>query len=148
MIALRFVQDLAHNGLSGIGLGICHILLSNLSLPAGTPIPASTLQLSALAPSQKHLFEPTPEPDKEIPRGHPPVLTLILACRSGSKAQIAKQVILRRHEKDLAQRRKRKGIAERQGWREGLEIVWEVVDLDTVGGKNGILAFCNRLKES
>ncbi|WWC65125.1 uncharacterized protein I303_107739 [Kwoniella dejecticola CBS 10117] len=131
---------------SGFGLGICEQLLYNLSLPPGTPIPISTPQLTALPPSLRSTFNPDADskPTEEIPDA-PPTLTLILACRSRSKAELAREILLEKHEKDLAARRKR-GEAERIGWKEGLRIVWEGVDLDNPGGGNGVLGFCERVK--
>lgn len=115
-------------------------------MPLGAPLPASTPQALALGPSQRHLLDEVDEPDKEIPPDHPQTLTIILACRSGSKAEISRKAIIKRHEKELA-RRERKGIPVREGWREGLELIWEGVDFDSVGGSNGILTLCERLKE-
>jgi len=134
---------------SGYGLGICHQLLRNLSLPPGTPLPASTLQPLALAPSQKHLLDEieTSEPDKEIPLDDSTTLTLILACRSPTTAAAAKEAIMKRHGEEMAKREKQ-GLPVRKGWREGLRVVVEQVDLDAVGGKRGVLAFCERLKET
>lgn len=184
--------------ISGFGLGICHLLLSSLSLPTGTPIPYSIPQTSALAPSQRHLsdnetiskpllttwtdFTPSSSssssfpsssssttssspaqnthstqnqnggpststtPKTLIPDQAPPTLTLILACRSGQKAAEAIRIIKTRHEKELRKREKRGEII-REGWREGLKIVWEKVELDSVGGEGGVFAFCDRIKK-
>ncbi|WWC72497.1 uncharacterized protein I206_106459 [Kwoniella pini CBS 10737] len=131
---------------SGFGLGICQQLLYNLSFPPGTPIPISTPQLTALPPSLRSEFdaESAQKPTEQIPNP-PPTLTLILACRSRSKAELAREILLEKHEKDLIERRKR-GEKERSGWKEGLKIVWEGVDLDNPGGGNGVLGFCESLK--
>lgn len=73
-------------------------------------------------------------------------LTLILACRSGAKAQEAIDILWKTHKSDL-EKRKKSGLAVKEGWLEGLEIVWEGVNLDSPGGKNGILAFTERVKD-
>ncbi|WVF67920.1 hypothetical protein IAT40_002682 [Kwoniella sp. CBS 6097] len=131
---------------SGFGLGLCHQLLSNLSLPPGSDIPASKPQSTALPPSLQYLLhQPPSETTTHIP-SPPPTLTLILACRSEQKANEARAILLKRHLKDLENRKKR-GEKVREGWTEGLRLVWEGADLDSPGGKNGVLAFCERLKE-
>ena len=71
---------------------------------------------------------------------------MIIACRSPVKAAKAKEDLLKRHHKDLDRRRKA-GIPEREGWLSGLRIEHEGVDLDAVGGKYGILTFCERIRE-
>jgi 3-keto steroid reductase len=133
---------------SGFGLGICHQLLSNLSYPPGTPIRATTPQLSALHTSQHHLLEAESSnaAPKQIP-SPPPTLTLILACRSQAKAEEAREIILAQHDAELAARASR-GEPVREGWREGLRVVWEGIDLDAVGGPKGVLQFCERLKRT
>ena len=131
---------------SGFGLGICHQLLSNLSLPPGTPLPASTPQRSALPPSKQYLCDTDPGPSKHVPTSPPPTLTLILACRSKSKAEEAIEIVSKRHEKEL-QARADAGMPTREGWKDGLRIVWEPVDLDAVGGPLGVLSFCERVKQ-
>jgi len=140
------VRAAAHPS-SGFGLGICQQLLSNLSLPPGEPIPISVPQASALPPSERHLIETSTNSAKHVNASAPPTLTLILACRSGSKAEEARQVLLQGHELELEQRASR-GMPVRKGWKEGLRIVWESVDLDTLGGSNGVIQFCNRLTET
>ncbi len=132
---------------SGCGLGICQQLLRNLSLPPSTPMPASIPQPSALAPSQRYLLDQKTESDKRVPPDPPPTLTLILACRSASKAEIARRALFKQHEKELS-RRQRDGQPATAGWRDKMRIVSEVVDLDSLGGKNGVLAFCERMKET
>ncbi|KAK8850457.1 hypothetical protein IAR55_004375 [Kwoniella newhampshirensis] len=143
---------------SGYGLGICQALLSNLSLPPGHPVPASTPQPTALPPSLQHLLSPSSSSSPPLDRGKatksisetkPPTLTLILACRSETKALEARQTLLEGHEKELSKREK-KGMQSREGWLEGLRIVWEGLNLDDpgMGGKgNGVLGFCERLKD-
>ncbi|WWD20640.1 hypothetical protein CI109_105116 [Kwoniella shandongensis] len=138
---------------SGYGLGICQALLTNLSLPPGHPIPASTPMPTALPPSMRHLLDhsSSEEPTKSISDRDSPTLTIILACRSESKALEARQILLDGHEKDLEKRRK-KGIFPAKGWKDGLRIVWEGLDLDNPGlGKagrdDGLLGFCERLKD-
>lgn len=42
--------------------------------------------------------------------------------------------------------RKLRGKPERPGWLEGLEIVFEELDVDKVGGRGGILDFAARIK--
>lgn len=42
--------------------------------------------------------------------------------------------------------RKMRGHKERQGWLEGLEIVFEELDVDRVGGRGGVLDFSERIK--
>ena len=135
------------NAYSGFGLGICQVLLSNLSLPPGQPIPVSTPQASALPPSQRHLLDADPEPTEHISSSSPPTLTLILACRSGPKAEEARQLLIKGHELELEQRANQ-GLPVRKGWKEGLKIVWEPVDLDSLGGSNGVIQFCARLTET
>lgn len=129
---------------SGYGLGICHQLLSNLSLPSTVPIPASTPQPTALAPSMRDSIPSNSlRPTKtSVPDT---TLTLILACRSGAKAQEAIDMLWKKHKSDL-EKRKKKGLAVKKGWLEGLRIVWEGVNLDSPGGTNGILAFTERVK--
>ncbi len=73
-------------------------------------------------------------------------LTLILACRSLKKAQAAKEEILERHLRMLEQRRRQRGWEAPAGWKEGLRIEIELLDVDSPAGENGILAFCDRLK--
>ena len=98
-----------------------------------------------MAPSQLHLLDDSPHPTKFVPDDPPPTLTLILACRSASKAAKAKKEMLQGHMKEL-KRRKEQGHAVREGWVEGLRVVVEPIDLDAVGGNNGVLAFCERVK--
>jgi 3-keto steroid reductase len=81
-----------------------------------------------------------------VPRSPPPSLTLILACRSKARAQEAKDVLLKGHEAEL-ERRLDAGLPVREGWRDGLRIEFEPIDMDAVGGSNGVLAFCERVKE-
>lgn len=109
-------------------------------------MPASRLQPTALAPSQKHLLKEIDDSAKDVSLEDPPTLTLILACRSLENAEYTKSAILKRHDKELARRRKQ-GTRVRKGWREGLKVDCEIVDLDSVGGKDGVLAFCERLRE-
>ncbi|OCF78562.1 3-keto sterol reductase [Kwoniella mangroviensis CBS 8886] len=132
---------------SGFGLGICEQLLSNLSLPPSTSIPISTPQLTALPPSLRNDFneDELDEPTKYIEED-PPTLTLILACRSEAKALEARRILLDKHEQELRERQEISGEEVRKGWKEGLRIVWEGVDLDNPGGGNGVLGFCERLK--
>lgn len=129
---------------SGYGLGICHQLLSNLSLPSTVPIPASTPQPTALPPSMRDSIRSNSlQPTKiSVPET---TLTLILACRSGAKAQEAIDILWKKHKSDL-EKRKKKGLAAKEGWLEGLRIVWEGVNLDSPGGENGILAFTERVR--
>ncbi|WWC92215.1 uncharacterized protein L201_007169 [Kwoniella dendrophila CBS 6074] len=137
---------------SGFGLGICHQLLSNLSLAPGSKIPVSEPQLTALPPSLRsdpHLFtqdDDDEDEEKEIDYDNPPTLTLILACRSEKKANEAINILLERHEKDLKNRRE-KGEIIRKGWKENLRTVYEQLDLDNPGSGSGVLGFCQRLKE-
>ncbi|WVQ95483.1 hypothetical protein IAU59_002580 [Kwoniella sp. CBS 9459] len=131
---------------SGFGLGLCQQLLANLSLPPDAEIPASKPQSTALPPSLQYLLHrPPSETTTHIP-SPPPTLTLILACRSEKKAIEAREILLKKHTKDLEDR-KRRGDRVREGWTDGLRVVWEGVDADSPGGKNGVLAFCERLKE-
>ncbi|OWZ66649.1 hypothetical protein AYX15_02117 [Cryptococcus neoformans] len=129
---------------SGYGLGICHQLLSNLSLPSTVPIPASTPQPTALPPSMRDSIRSNSlQPTKtSVPET---TLTLILACRSGAKAQEAIDILWKKHKSDL-EKRKKKGLAAKEGWLEGLRIVWEGVNLDSPGGENGILAFTEHVR--
>ncbi|WRT70614.1 uncharacterized protein IL334_007612 [Kwoniella shivajii] len=135
---------------SGFGLGICQQLLSNLSLPVGSSIPASTPQSTAMPPSLRSSFKTSSSKEKAKAKEEiadpPATLTLILACRSQSKAEEAKQILLTIHEKDLKNRIDR-GEKVRTGWKEGLRIEWQGLDLDNPGGGNGVLGFCERLKE-
>jgi 3-keto steroid reductase len=71
---------------------------------------------------------------------------LVLACRSQTRAEEAKNILLTSHEAEL-QTRKEQGISVRPGWKEGLRIDFEQLDLETPGGKAGILSFCNRVKK-
>lgn len=129
---------------SGYGLGICHQLLSNLSLPSTVPIPASTPQPTALPPSMRDSIRSNPLQPTKISMPET-TLTLILACRSGAKAQEAIDILWKKHKSDL-EKRKKKGLAAKEGWLEGLRIVWEGVNLDSPGGENGILAFTERVR--
>lgn len=131
---------------SGYGLGICHQLLSNLSLPSTVPMPASTPQPTALPPSMQDSIHSSSSLQPTKTSVPDTTLTLILACRSGAKAQEAIDVLWKKHKSDLEKRKKR-GLAVKEGWLEGLEIVWEGVNLDSPGGKNGILAFTERVKD-
>ncbi|WVQ82968.1 hypothetical protein IAT38_005104 [Cryptococcus sp. DSM 104549] len=131
---------------SGYGLGICQQLLTNLSLPSGYPMPASMPQATSLPPSLQHLLSSSCEAAVSASKAAQPntTLTLILACRSEAKANIAREALLKRHKKEL-EKRKKQGVPEKEGWWDGLRIVWEGVNLDSVGGENGVLAFCQRL---
>jgi hypothetical protein len=128
-------------------LGICHQLLSNLSLPPNIPPPAATPKAISVAPAQLHLLDDdqTSVDDEEKRRATPITLTLILACRSRARAEEAKDIILQKHARELAKRRQ-KGISVPAGWEEGLSVVFEGVDMDAVGGSNSILEFTERLK--
>lgn len=42
--------------------------------------------------------------------------------------------------------RKLRGAEERKGWKEGLEIVFEELDVDRVGGPGGVLDFSERIR--
>lgn len=79
-----------------------------------------------------------------LPRPHP-TLTLVLACRTESNAQAARKAILERHAADLAKRRRRSQPVP-YGWEEGLRVEYELVDLDSVGGDRGVLAFAERVR--
>lgn len=130
---------------SGIGLSLGELLLSQLSLPETEPVPASRPQPLAIpAHIQQQLNNETPT--KYIPGSPPVTLTLVLACRSGKKAAEAKQYLEQKHEAELLSR-ERSGQAVKEGWRDGLEIVWEPLDMDAVGGSNGVLGFSERLKK-
>jgi 3-keto steroid reductase len=71
---------------------------------------------------------------------------LILACRSRQKAELAIKKLRREHELGLMGRRMRGG-KDREGWEQGLEIVFEELDVDRVGGRGGVLDFSRRIKE-
>lgn len=135
---------------SGFGQGICNLLLRSLSLPPGSPIPASTPHLPAI-PFELQALLPGPEDpftdEKKVPRGPPPTLTLILAVRSRRNGDAAREQILAVHEKELEARRRR-GLPVREGWRDGLQLVVETVDLDSVGGDHGVLQFCERIRNA
>lgn len=72
-------------------------------------------------------------------------MTLILACRNKSKAEQAIRELYHRHDMGLAGRKMR-GEKEVPGWREGLRIVFEELDVDRVGGKGGVLHFAERIR--
>ncbi|ODO10136.1 hypothetical protein I350_02364 [Cryptococcus amylolentus CBS 6273] len=131
----------------GYGFGICQQLLTNLSLPSSVPMRASTPQQSALAPSLQHLLQSpkSAEPTKSSPPNT--TLTIILACRSETKALEARDRLIFGHLEELAKRKKEGKVGEKPGWREGLRIEWEGLDLDSPGGKYGALAFCEKLGE-
>lgn len=78
--------------------------------------------------------------------GTPPTLTLILACRSQKNADATERALLQAHEEELDKRRS-EGKPVREGWKDGLKIVSELVDLDSLGGPNGILTMCQRVRE-
>ncbi|ORY29655.1 hypothetical protein BCR39DRAFT_531477 [Naematelia encephala] len=121
---------------AGFGFGICVQLLRNLSLPSGTPLPL-TAQVSKIPDSPASLKDncSSSSSSSELLARPPPTFTLILACRSQARAEKARTLLLARHDKELA-RRKKRGLPIREGWREGLRVEWEAVDLDAMGGKN------------
>jgi 3-keto steroid reductase len=125
---------------SGIGLGLCHRLLAALSLATDQPITESLPQYSAFAPDQSTSTSSLPTPPRaEI------TLTLILACRSLTKAQVAKEQLLERHLK-LLEKRRRAGLTTPETWTKGLRLDIELLDVDAPNGENGILDFCQRLR--
>lgn len=132
---------------SGFGLGICQALLSNLSVCGDTPVPCAVPTESSLPPALAPLLSDegsaAARTAARMPSPHP-TLTLILACRSEKNATAARTKILDAHNAELAARRKR-GIPIPDGWIEGLRVEFEPVDLDAVGGPNGILAFTRRI---
>jgi 3-keto steroid reductase len=108
-------------------------------------VPASRPQLLAIP---AHLRDQAAEQGSTqyIPSSSPVTLTLILACRSGKKAAEAKQHLEQKHEAELYSR-EQSGQKVKEGWREGLQIVWESLDMDAVGGSDGVLGFSERLKQ-
>jgi hypothetical protein len=58
---------------------------------------------------------------------------------------MAIRALYREHDVGLASRRIR-GHKDRIGWREGLKIVFEELDVDKVGGKGGVLEFSQRIR--
>ncbi|RSH85207.1 hypothetical protein EHS25_005014 [Saitozyma podzolica] len=140
---------------SGFGLGICNQVIRALSLPPGHSIPISTPQSSATPSTLRHLIPSADSPatsksaaasTKHVPTTPPPTLTLILACRSRTNGENAREILLETHDRELKERA-RNGMPVREGWREGLRVVIETVDLDSVGGDNGILSFTERIKD-
>jgi 3-keto steroid reductase len=152
-LSSRLLADLPVS--SGFGLGICNQVIRALSLPPGHSIPISTPQSSATPSTLRHLIPSADSPatsksaaasTKHVPTTPPPTLTLILACRSRTNGENAREILLETHDRELKERA-RNGMPVREGWREGLRVVIETVDLDSVGGDNGILSFTERIKD-
>lgn len=130
---------------SGVGLGYCHRILRQLSTPPPSP-PADALQIPLASTSSVSTHDLTSPHLNSFTSSPPPTLTLILACRSRSKAELAIKSLRKEHELGLIGRKMR-GHKEREGWLEGLEIVFEELDVDKVGGRGGCLDFSRRIRE-
>jgi 3-keto steroid reductase len=133
---------------SGLGFGYCQRILRQLSSDASLPppdarhLPQTSTSTSSLVPSNDSSLARY----ISSPNTKPPTLTLILACRSRQKAELAIKKLRREHELGLMGRRMRGG-KDREGWEQGLEIVFEELDVDRVGGRGGVLDFSRRIKE-
>ena len=46
----------------------------------------------------------------------------------------------------MLEKRRGKGLVVPKGWKEGLRIEIELLDVDSPNGENGILDFCQRLR--
>jgi 3-keto steroid reductase len=132
--------------ISGLGLGYCHRILKQLSTEPSVP-PPDALEIPVVVgqSSTKRLPSADPSVSKYTTTLPPPTLTLILACRSRQRAESAIKDLKKQHELGLIGRKMR-GHKERQGWLEGLEIVFEELDVDRVGGRGGVLDFSERIK--
>lgn len=127
---------------SGLGYGYCQRLLRQLSTAPPAAPPDTRLH-------PRNVPQPTVGADSRFSNADvvrsPPTLTLIMACRSRSKAEQAIASLLHEHDLGLTGRRVR-GERERPGWQAGLRIVYEELDVDKVNGKGGVLDFAGRIR--
>lgn len=127
---------------SGLGYGYCQRLLRQLSTAPPAPPPDTRLH-------PRNVPQPANPSDSRFSHDdvvqEPPSLTLIMACRSRSKAEQAIKSLLHEHDLGLTGRRVR-GERERPGWKEGLRVVFEELDVDKVNGKGGVLDFAERTR--
>lgn len=137
---------------SGLGYGICQVLLRCLSLPPGSPIYEPAPVRTAVHPSLQHLLDDDESTQSQASssktsssEAQPATLTLVLVCRSIRNAEKTRKLLLEEHEALLLSRANQ-GLAARKGWWEGLEIRCENCDFSEPGGDNGILSACERLK--
>ncbi|KAH8089227.1 hypothetical protein HD553DRAFT_267755 [Filobasidium floriforme] len=132
---------------AGLGLGYCHRILRQLSTAPTAP-PPDALELP-LEPghSPRRLALKDASLSNFVNTQPPPTLTLILACRSRQRAEVAIKQLKKQHELGLIGRKMR-GAEERKGWLEGLEIVFEELDVDRVGGQGGVLDFASRIRDN
>jgi hypothetical protein len=126
--------------------------MSCLSLPRDQPIYETTPVLSSIHPSLANLY-PTIEslaqtvgPDGIDKSEIGSYLTLVLVCRSKAKGDRTRELLLKEHEMLLKQRAK-KGVLAIDGWWEELDIQIQTCDQSTLGGDNGVLALCERLRD-
>jgi 3-keto steroid reductase len=121
-LSSRLLADLPVS--SGFGLGICNQVIRALSLPPGHSIPISTPQSSATPSTLRHLIPSADSPatsksaaasTKHVPTTPPPTLTLILACRSRTNGENAREILLETHDRELKERA-RNGMPVREGW--------------------------------
>lgn len=131
---------------SGVGLGYCHRILRQLSTPPPSPPPDALLTTLTHTSTPSSLATTDSRYSAYSSTSPPATLTLILACRSRSKAEVAIKSLRKEHELGLIGRKMR-GYKEREGWLEGLEIVFEELDVDKVGGQGGVLDFSRRICE-
>lgn len=107
----------------GVGFGVCHRLLVQLS-QTSPPDASPEAQKSPL----------TLEPASTSPYIPASGATLILACRSQKRAEVARGQLLQLLDDDLA-RKKTKGVDVRHGelFRKNLDIQMVSLDLSSVG---------------
>lgn len=127
------------------------MLLRCLSLPPDQTVYETTPVLSSIHPSLSTLY-PSIESLKDA-AGEDPLqkagsfLTLVLVCRSKAKGDRTRDMLLKEHEL-LLQTRAKKGVLAVQGWWEHLDIQIQTCDQSTLGGHNGVLALCERLRNT
>ena len=119
---------------SGVGFGICHRLLVQLSQPIAPDA----------QPQFKSLFPEKAPQDNARTEEHDG-LTLIMACRSQSKALKARTKLLRLLDEHVEEQRQRSGYdgyAERL--RENVQINFHYVDMSKM---TTVFAFCDELTQ-
>lgn len=74
-------------------------------------------------------------------------MTLVLVCRSKAKGEKTRQLLLGEHEV-LLQKRAKAGVLAVDGWWNQLDIQLQTCDQSTLEGDNGVLALCERLRNT
>jgi hypothetical protein len=74
-------------------------------------------------------------------------LTLVLVCRSKAKGDRTRDLLLQEHEL-LLQKRAKNGVLAVDGWWDQLDIQIQTCDQSTLRGENGVLALCERLRNT